>query len=132
MFKEWNDREGEKKKNHHHAGLQQRDPDLSLGDAIYCHSGHLRNGCWCVADFHSFGKLQMFSRRVPKRKREAAKSSESSTSLHPGLRCLTACTSSYPEPGSTPLKRRLSSGSEEGLSEERQRRQMPLEEVGRN
>ena len=65
-------------------------------------------------------------------KREAAKSSESSTSLHPGLRCLTACTSSYPEPGSTPLKRRLSSGSEEGLSEERQRRQMPLEEVGRN
>ena len=71
---------GKKKKNHHHAGLQQRDPDLSLGDAIYCHSGHLRNGCWCVADFHSFGKLQMFSRRVPKRKREAAKSTSSSCS----------------------------------------------------
>ena len=82
MFKEWNEREGKKKKNknRHHAGLQQRDPDLSLADAIYCHSGHLRNGCWCVADFHSFRKLQMFSRPVPKRKREAAKSTSSSCS----------------------------------------------------
>lgn len=70
--------------------------------------------------------------RLRGRKREAAKSSESSTSLHPGLRCLTASTSSYLEPGSTLLKRRLSSGSEEGLSEESQRKQMPLEEVGRN
>lgn len=70
--------------------------------------------------------------RLSRGKREAAKSSESSASLHPGLRCLTAHTSSYLEPGSTLLKTRLSSGSEEGLSEERQRRQMPLQEVGRN
>ena len=80
MFKEWNEREGKKNNNYHHAGLQQKDPDLSLADAIYCHSGHFRNGCGCVANFHSLGKLQMFSRLVPKRKRETTKSTSSSCS----------------------------------------------------
>ena len=83
MLKEWNEREAKTNKQtqtRHHAGLQQRDPDLSLADAIYCHSGHLRNGCGCVANFHSFGKLQVFSKPVPKRKRETAKSTSSSCS----------------------------------------------------
>lgn len=38
MFKEWNERGKKKKTNRRHAGLQQRDPELSLADAIYCHS----------------------------------------------------------------------------------------------
>lgn len=38
MFKEWNERGKKKPTASCHAGLQQRDPELSLADAIYCHS----------------------------------------------------------------------------------------------